>query len=124
MSYQDARRIRRNAAVDAANAAQDATNTAQDSTDVDLAAADVVLEAASVQIAELTVGFAELTDADGAQSFPFAQALPAGAVILAVGLDVTDGFTDGVAGVFTADLGISGGDIDAFLDGAECGLPG
>lgn len=65
------------------------------------------------------VGFADLTDADGSQSFVFDAALPDNAVIIGVGIHVTAGFTDGAAGVFTADLGINGGDTDAFLDGAS-----
>ena len=101
MGYQDGRRVR--------TAAEAATSTAGVTT----------LEGQRVRKASLTVGFADLTDSDGAQTIPFAAALPADAVIVAVGLDVTAGFTDGVAGVFTADLGINGGDIDAFLDGAD-----
>ena len=98
MGHQDQRMHRRDGTVDA-------TTTA--------------LEAASVQIAQLTVGFAELTASAGSQAFPFAAALPAGAAILGVGLDVTAGFVDAGVGVFTADLGIDGGDADAYLDGAD-----
>ncbi len=88
--------------------------------DIDTAEADIVtLQGRRVRKASLTVGFAALTDSDGAQTFAFGAALPADAIILAVGLDVTAGFTDGASGVFTADLGINGGDIDAFLDGAD-----
>jgi hypothetical protein len=65
------------------------------------------------------VDFEDLTDADGSQSFAFAAALPVGAVVQGGFLNVTVGFTDGAAGVFTADLGINGGDLDAFIDGAD-----
>ena len=82
-------------------------------------AAIVVLEGKRIRKVTLAVGFADLTDADGSQTFPFAAALPAGAAILGFGIDVTVGFTDGVAGVFTADLGVNGGNIDAWLDGAD-----
>lgn len=77
------------------------------------------LQGQRVQKLSLTVLDTELTESDGAQSFDFAEALPDDAVIVGVGLDVTEGFTDGVAGVFTADLGISGGDTDSLLDGAD-----
>lgn len=103
--------------------AEAATSTADIVTlqaDLDTAEVDIVtLQGKRVRKVSLTVGSAELTDSDGAQTFPFGAALPADAIILAVGLDVTTGFTDSGAGVFTADLGINGGNIDAFLDGAD-----
>ena len=115
MGQSDSRDIRT-----AAEAATSTANVTTLQTELDTAEAQiVVLEGQRVRKATLTVGFAELTDSDGAQTFPFAAALPADAFILAVGLNVTAGFTDGVAGVFTADLGINGGNIDAFLDGAD-----
>lgn len=79
----------------------------------------VLNEAAGIHVATRTVAFGDLTDAAGHQSFDFAAALPADAFILGSYLNVTVGFTDGVAGVFTADLGESGGDTDALLDGAD-----
>lgn len=107
MSEQDARRTRTEAAVAASTAA-----IAVSETDI------TTLEGQRVRKASLVVPFGDLSDSDGAQTFPFAAALPANAFILAVGLNVTVGFTDGSSGVFTADLG-DGVDIDAFLDGAD-----
>lgn len=69
--------------------------------------------------ATLTLGFAQLTASATSQSFDFANALPAGAVILGVGIEVTTAFDDGSTGVYTADLGISGGDVDGFLNGVD-----
>lgn len=76
-------------------------------------------EGAAVHVATRTVGFADLTLAAGNQSFDFATTLPADAWILGSYIDVTEGFTDGAAGVFTADLGESGGVTDALIDGAD-----
>ncbi len=67
----------------------------------------------------LALTFAQLTASATSQSFDFAKALPAGAVILGVGIEVTTAFDDGSTGVYTADLGISGGDADAFLNGVD-----
>ncbi len=87
-----------------------------------VAEADIVtLEGQRVRIATLAVGFADLTDSDGAQTIAFGGALPAGAVVVGVGIDVTVGFTDGAGGVFTADLG-DGTNIDSMLDGADIAL--
>lgn len=77
------------------------------------------LDSSGIQAASKNVGFADLTDSDGAQTFAFAAALPADAVVLGGALDVTAGFTDGSSGVFTADLGVNGADIDSVLDGAD-----
>ncbi len=101
MTHQDAREKR----------TESSLNTAE--------AAVLVLQGQRILKASLTVPFGDLTDSDGAQTFAFAAALPATAIILAVGLDITVGFTDGSIGVFTADLGIDGGDVDAFLDGVD-----
>ncbi len=76
------------------------------------------LQGQRVRKATLAVGFADLTDSDGAQTIPFAAALPAGAVVVGVGLDVTEAFIDAGIGVFTADLG-DGTNIDSMLDGAD-----
>ncbi len=87
--------------------------------DLDTAeAALVVLEGQRVRKVTLAVGFADLTDSDGAQTIPFAAALPAGAVIVGYGINITEAFIDAGVGVFTADLG-DGVNIDAFLDGAD-----
>ena len=75
--------------------------------------------AAGVKVASRTVGIADLTAAAGNQSFDFAAALPADAWVLGSYIDVTEAFTDGAAGTFTADLGESGGDTDALIDGAD-----
>lgn len=72
----------------------------------------------AVHSATLTVDFSELTASAGTQTFPFSVGLPSTAVLLAVGLDVTAGFTDGSGGVFTADLG-DGTTVDSMLDGAD-----
>lgn len=115
MGQQDARDKRVEA-----EAATSTADIAVAEADIDTAEADIVtLQGKRVRKASLTITSALLTDSDGAQTFPFGAALPADAIILAVGLDVTAGFTDGASGVFTADLGINGGDIDAFLDGAD-----
>lgn len=47
-------------------------------------------------------------------SVDIGDTLPAGAIVLAVIADVTVDWTDGGAGVFSADVGISGGDADLF----------
>ncbi len=67
----------------------------------------------------LTILAADLTEADGAQTFNLGAALPAGAVVLSHNIDVTAAFTDGVAGVFTLDIGDT--DVDAIVDGAALG---
>lgn len=77
------------------------------------------LQGKRVRKASLAVGFADLVAAALLQELPFAAALPAGAVVLETGIDISAGFTDGVAGVFTADLGINTGDVDAFVDGSD-----
>lgn len=72
-----------------------------------------------IAAAQLEIGFADLTDADGAQSFNFPAVLPAGALVLSHSIEVTEAFTDGVAGVFTLDVGDA--DVDAIVDGAALG---
>lgn len=74
---------------------------------------------ARIKKASLDVGHADLTDEDGAQTFDFAAALPANAIVVGHGIDVTEAFTDGVAGTFTADLGVKSGDTDGFIDGGD-----
>lgn len=88
--------------------------------DIAAVAADVAtLQTQVVQKASLTVLYTDLTDADGAQSFDFDDALPADALVLGASIDVAVGFTDGAGGVFTADLGVKGGDTDSLIDGAD-----
>jgi hypothetical protein len=70
---------------------------------------------------QLAITEAMLTDGDGAQSFPFAEDLPANAVILGYEVRVSAAFTDGAAGVFTLDVGVQAGDTDALIDGAALG---
>lgn len=77
------------------------------------------LDTQRVKRVSKTVAFAALTDADGSQTFAFASALPATAVVVGAYIDVTQAFTDGVAGVYTADVGVNGADIDQFIDGAS-----
>ena len=74
---------------------------------------------ASVQVATRSVGIADLTAAAGHQSFDFAAALPADAVVVGAYVDVTEAFTDGAAGTFTVDLGVSGGTTDALVNGGD-----
>lgn len=94
-------------------------DTAADA-DIAAVAADVAtLQTQVVQKASLTVLYTDLTDADGAQSFDFDDALPADALVLGASIDVAVGFTDGAGGVFTADLGVKGGDTDSLIDGAD-----
>ena len=88
-----------------------------------------VNEAAGIHFVTRVIGHANLTTSAGAQSFDFGAALPADAVVIGCYIDVTEGFTDGVAGVFTADVGENGGVTDAILNGAaiasiaKVGLP-
>jgi len=76
--------------------------------------------AGAIYTASKAVAFDDLAAAAGAESIAFDAALPAGALVIGASIDVTTGFTDGVAGVFTADMGIEGaGDQDALIDGAD-----
>jgi len=85
-----------------------------------LSSSSSVASAAAPRVASRRVEDGDLSAAAGNQSFDFAAALPTtGVFILGTYLDVTEGFTDGAAGVFTADLGVSGGTTDALLDGAD-----
>jgi hypothetical protein len=76
-------------------------------------------EAAGIHVAARAVGIADLTASALNQSFDFAAALPASAVVLGAYVDVTEAFTDGVAGTFTVDLGVSGGVTDALINGGD-----
>lgn len=88
---------------------------------VSLSAKTIAVKAynpAGINTASKAVVYTDLTDADGSQDFNFASALPTGAIVLGGSINVTTAFTDGAAGVFTADLGYSG-DVDSILDGAS-----
>lgn len=75
---------------------------------------------AGVKIASKTIGFADLTDADMQMDIAFAAALPAGALIVGTGANVTAIFDNvGDTASVTFDLGIGGGDTDAFIDGGS-----
>ena len=78
-------------------------------------------DAKALQTISLNITDADLTDEDGSQSFDFGSALPANAVILGYDIRVAEAFTDGAAGTFTLDVGISGGDLDQLVDGAALG---
>jgi uncharacterized protein with NRDE domain len=62
---------------------------------------------------------ADLTDAAHTQAFVFDSALPATAVLLYAQVNVTQAYTDGATGAFTADVGFNGGDTDAILAAAD-----
>lgn len=79
------------------------------------------IASAAMQAMSLTIDHEDLDESDGSQSIDFASALPANAVILGYDIRVTEAFTDGDAGVFTLDVGISGGDLDQLVDGAALG---
>ena len=85
-----------------------------------LSSSSSVASAAAPRVMSRRVEDTDLSAAAGNQSFDFAAALPStGVFILGAYLNVTEGFTDGAAGVFTADLGVSGGVTDAILNGAD-----
>jgi len=78
------------------------------------------LVATGVAVATKAIGFADCTDADTQQDFAFAAALPAGAVIVGSGVNVTAIFDNaGDTASLTFDLGIDAGDTDAFVDGGS-----
>ncbi len=76
----------------------------------------------AVQSASKTVAYGDMTDEDGSQTFAFAAALPAGAILLAHELNVTALFDDGSACTSDVDLGINGGDTDCIEDGLNTTL--
>jgi hypothetical protein len=61
-----------------------------------------------------------LTESDGSQSFNLGTALPANAVVIGHSVTITEAFTDGSAGVFTLDVGISGA-LDSIMNGGALG---
>lgn len=77
--------------------------------------------ASSVLVLSLALTDDDLTDSDGSQSFDIGV-LPENAVLLGASITVTEAFDDGASGTFVADIGISGGDTDAILDGAADNL--
>lgn len=72
--------------------------------------------AAKVQTVRRTFAFDDADVAVAAVSvdIDFGDPLPAGAFVLGVYANVTEDWTDGGAGVFFADVGVSGGDSDRF----------
>jgi hypothetical protein len=91
-----------------------------------------VLESAQRVVATKAFGHAEVAALGevASGSIDFDAALPANAVVLGAGINVTAIFDNaGDSATVTADLGISGGDTDAFCDGlslnavAEVGSP-
>ena len=72
-----------------------------------------------IKKATYTLDHPSLTTVGLSQKFDFAAVLPTGALVVGSDLVVTEAFTDGVAGVFTADLGIKATDEDCLLDGAS-----
>lgn len=67
---------------------------------------------------ELALDYTQLTAAATSQVF-LMPALPAGAVVLGAGIEVDTVLDDGSTGVFTGDIGIQGGAVDAFINGAD-----
>jgi hypothetical protein len=73
-----------------------------------------------VQIASKAVGFADASAAGTTKTIDFAAALPAGAMVLGAGANVTAVFDNvGDTADVTFDLGIKSGDTDAFVDAGE-----
>ena len=68
-----------------------------------------------IQKRTYTLDHVSLTTAGGSQVFSFAASLPASAFVVGSDLVITEGFTDGAAGVFSADLGIKTTDEDCLL---------
>lgn len=56
----------------------------------------------------------DIAVADTSVAIDFGDALPVGAIVLAVIADITQDWSDGGAGVFGADVGVSGGDADLY----------
>lgn len=88
------------------------------------------LEDVEIHVVSKAFGFADLQEADQSIDVAFASALPAGAVVIGAGINVTAVFDNvGDTASVTADLGHSG-DVDAFCDGmsldaiAKVGSPG
>lgn len=74
------------------------------------------LEAVGVFAYRRTFAFddAEIDVAAVTASIDIGDPLPAGAIVTAVIADITQDFSDGGAGVFGADVGVSGGDADLY----------
>lgn len=76
--------------------------------------------ATGVSVATKAIGHADLTDADTQQTIDFDAALPAGAMVVASGANVTAIFDNaGDTASVTFDLGIKSGDTDCFVDGGS-----
>lgn len=75
---------------------------------------------ADVTVVSKSFGFADLQEADMSIDVAFAAAIPAGAIVLGGGFNVTAAFDNvGDTANVTADLGVQGGDVDGFCDGAS-----
>lgn len=71
-------------------------------------------------VASKSVAFGALTDADQQQTIDFDADLPAGAVYLGGGANVTAIFDNaGDTASLTYDMGVKSGDTDGFIDGAS-----
>jgi hypothetical protein len=76
------------------------------------------LNTARIKKATYALGHAGLTTVGTSQSFD-AAVIPENSIIVGCDINVTEAFTDGAAGTFTADVGVKSGDTDAVLDGAD-----
>lgn len=86
----------------------------------ELSTALAATSGANIVIASKSIGYAALTDADTQQTVDFDSALPAGAMVLAAGANVTAIFDNaGDTANLTFDLGIKSGDTDGFVDGGS-----
>jgi hypothetical protein len=86
--------------------------------EADIATGVVALEATTPVIVSKAFGFADLAEADQDIDVDFDAALPAGAVVIGAGINVTAAFDNvGDTASVEADLGIKSGDRDAFCDG-------
>lgn len=85
-----------------------------------MAASVVASENARIVTVTKAIGFADVValGAVASGSIDFDDALPAGAVVVGGGINVTAAFDNvGDSASVTADLGIASGDTDAFCDG-------
>jgi len=66
-----------------------------------------------------TIGHADLTAAATTQAIAASSALPPGAQILGVNMRDYTPFTGGSISAVALDVGVTGGDVDAIVDGAD-----
>ena len=71
-----------------------------------------------VREATKTLHHTDLTAVAKTQTFNFAAALPAHAIVIGSHIDITEAVNDGAAGTFTADFGFAG-TVNAWLDGVD-----